>query len=75
MAPRKMVRLLDYIACANRGMSKSQAGRELGVSVQTVDVMSKKYRIEFKDGRRKEHKSANELSEKAPSPSHQPQEP
>lgn len=64
MAPRKMVKLLAYIECANRGMSKAQAGKELGVSKQTVAVMSKKYLIQFKDGRKKENKSAIALPEK-----------
>lgn len=41
----------DYRKLAEAGMSKAETARELGVHVNTVDQMSKTYKIKFRDGR------------------------
>lgn len=42
-----------YRECAARGLSKSEAARELGVCVQAVVYMAQQYDIFFRDGRDK----------------------
>jgi len=42
-----------YRECAERGLSKSQTARELGVSVQAVVDMAQRHDIFFQDGRKK----------------------
>ena len=42
-----------YRECAERGLSKSETARELGVSVQAVDDMAVRHGIAFRDGRDK----------------------
>lgn len=42
----------DYRKLAEAGFSKAETARELGVHVNSVDVMSKHYKITFRDGRR-----------------------
>lgn len=41
----------NYIDLAEAGFSKTKTARLLGVHFNTVDYMSKKYRIKFVDGR------------------------
>ena len=41
-----------YRECAERGLSKSETARALGVSVQAVDDMAVRHGIAFKDGRK-----------------------
>ena len=49
-----MRRTVDvYRECAERGLSKSQMARELGVSVQAVVDMAQRHDIFFRDGRDK----------------------
>lgn len=42
-----------YRECAERGLSKSETARELGVSPQAVDDMAVRHNIIFRDGRDK----------------------
>ena len=44
----------DYRKLAEAGFSKAEAASELGVHWNTVDEMSKTYKLKFRDGRSKQ---------------------
>lgn len=44
----------DYRKLSDAGFSKAEAARELGVHVNSVDVMAKTYKLKFRDGRSKQ---------------------
>jgi len=44
----------DYRKLAEAGLSKTEAAKELGVHVNSVDYMSETYKLKFRDGRSKQ---------------------
>jgi transposase len=59
MAPKKGLSPETYVHMANDGYSKSETARILGVTVQTVAIMARRYNINFPMGYiRKEKRDA-----------------
>jgi hypothetical protein len=50
---KRELRLEDYRACAEEGLSKSDTAKRLGVSSEAARHFTKKHGIVFRDGRRK----------------------
>jgi hypothetical protein len=50
---KRQMRLDDYRACAEAGLSKTETARKLGVTTEAARHFIKKHGIIFRDGRRK----------------------
>jgi len=59
MGQKRGIDINLYIQCADQGMSKLEAANHIGVSVQCVHAMSKKYAIQYTDGRRRPKVQSN----------------
>jgi hypothetical protein len=49
---KRTLRLEDYRACADEGMSKAETARKLGVTEEAARHFTRKHGIVFRDGRR-----------------------
>jgi hypothetical protein len=49
---KRTLRLEDYRACAEQGLSKAETARKLGVTEEAARHFTKKHGLVFRDGRR-----------------------